>query len=361
MSRYKVIVDKTKTKFIIRSENGYAPRIVNRFLKQKNLENRSPNTIKSIAFSLAYYCTYLEQQETTIKQVLEMNYTDQQEHFFDFLNWCSNGEHTDKPGRTSNRTSNLYLKKVLEFYQYLSLEMETHPDLKVLKNVSVRYVTQTGVRMSRQVASYRGYLPEEDRIRDPEKEENLVTLIGACRNIRDQLLILMLAETGFRIGELLGVRYTDDIQGNRIYVRARFANLNRVRAKNAEERYIQISNSTKTVLDVYLSRYSRQLQNTDYLFINRKGQPLTEDAVYSVFRALEKRTGIKTTPHKIRHYFATERYHAHWDIVLIQHALGHKQLATTERYIHLNEEDLARATEDFYNNKASTVDISSLL
>ena len=43
------------------------------------------------------------------------------------------------------------------------------------------------------------------------KENQIITILQACTNRRDQLLLLMLAETGYRIGELLGVKYVKDI------------------------------------------------------------------------------------------------------------------------------------------------------
>lgn len=52
------------------------------------------------------------------------------------------------------------------------------------------------------------------------ERKNIIILLDACTNCRDQLLLLLLAETGFRIEELLGVRYVEDIdyQGCRIRV-----------------------------------------------------------------------------------------------------------------------------------------------
>lgn len=69
-------------------------------------------------------------------------------------------------------------------------------------------------------------------------------------NSRDQVLLLLLAETGFRIGELLGVRYAEDIDYEKhiIYVNFRDDNENGARAKNAELREAKISDAT---FDIY--------------------------------------------------------------------------------------------------------------
>ena len=51
---------------------------------------------------------------------------------------------------------------------------------------------------------------EERNVRAATRKE-IITVLQSCTNCRDQLLILILAETGFRIGEVLGIDYTKDI------------------------------------------------------------------------------------------------------------------------------------------------------
>lgn len=155
----------------------------------------------------------------------------------------------------------------------------------------------------------------------------------------------MLAETGFRIGEVLGIRYTEDIdyENHTIKVIFREDNENYARAKNAEIRRAKISNETFDILMFYIAENRKMLNKTKYLFItlsgNTKGQPLTANAVYSVFRLLKKKTGIAVTPHMLRHYYANERRKVGWSLDKISKALGHKQLATTESYMNIEDKD----------------------
>ena len=81
--------------------------------------------------------------------------------------------------------------------------------------------------------SFHGYMnPEERNVRAATREE-IITVLQSCTNCRDQLLILILAETGFRIGEVLGIDYTKDIdyQNRKVRVRFREDNENGARAK----------------------------------------------------------------------------------------------------------------------------------
>lgn len=68
-----------------------------------------------------------------------------------------------------------------------------------------------GVKRTIRSKSFKGYLKEKDRNVRAAQEPEIIDILRACTNLRDQLLLLLLAETGFRIGEILGVDYTKDI------------------------------------------------------------------------------------------------------------------------------------------------------
>ena len=80
------------------------------------------------------------------------------------------------------------------------------------------------------------------------QEPEIIDILRACTNLRDQLLLLLLAETGFRIGEILGVDYTKDIDYEKQVLKVYFRddNDNEARAKNAEYRSAKISRETSS-------------------------------------------------------------------------------------------------------------------
>lgn len=94
------------------------------------------------------------------------------------------------------------------------------------------------------------------------EEEEIIDILQACTNSRDQLLLLMIAETGFRIGEILGVDYARDIDYQRKTIRVYFRddNDNNARAKNAEYRKARISDDTFDFLLRYMNEYRKLLQ-----------------------------------------------------------------------------------------------------
>ena len=121
-----------------------------------------------------------------------------------------------------------------------------------------------------------------------------MTILEACTNCRDQLLILMASELGFRIGELLGIDYTKDIDYENHSVRVCFRddNANDARAKNAEERKGRLSADTYDFLLFYISEYWDILRRQNYLFINitgeTEGKPMQVASVYDMLHRMEK-------------------------------------------------------------------------
>ena len=210
-------------------------------------------------------------------------------------------------------------------------------------------------------------MKEKDRDVRAADEVEIVDILQACTNIRDQLLLLLIAETGFRIGEILGLDYTKDIdyKQHNLKVYFRDDNDNDARAKNAEYRSAKISNDTFEFLMHYLSEYRSLLQHQNLLFINIKGKtagrPMRVESVYDMLERMEKKTGIKLTPHMLRRYYAVSRRNSGWALELIQLALGHKHLDTTVKYLGILDDQLMEASREFYEKHSDLYGIKNLL
>jgi integrase/recombinase XerC len=78
-------------------------------------------------------------------------------------------------------------------------------------------------------------------------------------------------------------------------------------------------------------------------------------------RALCQRAGVRAGvagphhPHRLRHSYATELLRAGVDLHVVQRLLGHTNLETTTRYLHLVDQDLRRASDRAYPPSASDV------
>ena len=358
MYRVEEIKDGTESYVVIRNTEDLSIVISpTRYLKFKMKIHRSPSTVRSTAFALLFYLRYLQELEMTPDDACALDYDKQYIHFVEFLDWVGNGHHTEgQCGKhPNNSTCNTYLKNVFRWLRFRELRGETKERLKVFEEGKGYCQRQSGMNIFRAPKTFKGYKKEEigHSARRVNREE-ITRLIEACANIRDKLLLLILAETGFRIGELLGVRFAEDIDHERhaISVVFREDNKNNARAKNEECRSMMISEETYRILMCYIADYYSLLMPSGYLFVTlseeNPGKPLTLNAVYSIFNRLEKKTGIKASPHMFRHYFAYERQISGWDILLISRALGHRRISTTERYLENIEEELEDGTRDYF-------------
>ena len=297
-----------------------------------------------------------------------MKYAKQHEHFTDYLIWLKSGLHSreDYSKLPNNETCNAYLKEVFRFYNFIEKEDEQQ-NLKVLSDAQYIVHNSIGIRRVLNRKSFHGYLPEKGNQGKTIEQDKIISLLQKCTNCRDQVLLLLLAETGFRIGELLGVRYAKDIDYRQhlIYVNFRDDNVNNARAKNAEFRRAKISDETFEVLMFYMDEYKELLMPQDYLFINissdHVGEPFKDSGVYAMLRRLEKSTGIKASPHMLRHYFANARRKDGWRLELISQALGHRNIETTMKYLNITDEELIEVSDQFYSTHQELYGIQNLL
>ena len=308
--------EKSKKYYFIREEVSQEIVLLpSQYLMHKMRAKGSPNTIKRSALVISYYLNYLSENQLTMEDVWNMKYEKQQEHFTDFLIWLKAGmhskdEYTKKP---YNETCNAYLKEVFRLYNFAEQQEGCEQSLKVLSDAQYIVRNSVGIRKILNRRSFHGYLKETGHIGRTIEQDKIVILLKACANCRDQVLLLLLAETGFRIGEILGNRYATDIdyENHLIYVNFREDNENDARAKNAEFRKAKVSDATFEILKFYLEEYKDLIFQQEYLLVNVSGKyagkPMQDSGVRSLMERLEKKTGIKVTPHMLRHYFANTR------------------------------------------------------
>lgn len=144
--------------------------------------------------------------------------------------------------------------------------------------------------------------------------------------LRDIAVIELLFATGMRISELCSLKQTDlDLENGTVLIFG----------KGAKERMLQIGNEDVIkALFEYKAAFANELSNTDWLFINRLHQQLSEQSVRNMINRYAKIADIEMhiTPHMFRHSFATLLLEADVDIRYIQKMLGHSSITTTEIY-----------------------------
>lgn len=146
---------------------------------------------------------------------------------------------------------------------------------------------------------------------------------------KNKLLIYILIDTGARINEVLHIKKSNiNFLNKTIYLET---------TKTHVPRIVPFTNSTLILLENYLK--NNKIQD-DYLF------DMSISGVESLFCRIAKRLHLnKFHPHMLRHTLATKLHRNGVSLMIIQKIMGHANVSTTERYIHVDINDVL----EFYN------------
>ncbi len=344
-------VDQRK-RYVIVDEQGSLVVPAIRYLKYLDGIGRARNTLRSYTFSLALFFTYLMQQELDYQQVTL-------DDMAGFVLWLKNPYHSLKvlpvqavtQART-NTTINHIITAVAGFYDYLwrQEDLETNLNEKTRTYLPARarsyrsflhHVTK-GQLVEKNLLKQR--VPRRDRPPTLSKEQ-IETLLNACDNVRDRLLLRLLYESSLRIGECLALWIEDvDVESRKLHVRDRGPLANDAEIKTPSScRSVDVSDELiNDILDYLVLVHAEEVQ-TNHLFIkvrgSHAGQPLEYPDVNDLFRRLRRKTGIDAHAHLLRHSSLTSLAQAGWRPEHLRERAGHAQFQYTyQLYVHPSDE-----------------------
>jgi integrase/recombinase XerC len=182
--------------------------------------------------------------------------------------------------------------------------------------------------------------PKEPSLLTEKDIGRLRDVCGACGTrktaSRDRLVLELLLGTGMRLGSLVSLNIGDiDLKSG----------IAQIRTKG--------NGRDKVFLNPELQRLiARHLRNTDPeantspaspLFRSVHGRRLGARQIQLNFAKWCREAGVTASVHSLRHTFATRLYHKTGDLHLVQRALGHRQITTTEIYATMSDQSLRRA------------------
>jgi integrase/recombinase XerC len=157
---------------------------------------------------------------------------------------------------------------------------------------------------------------------------------------RLRALLELLYASGLRVSELVGLDLPDVLMPERTL---------RVLGKGRKERLVPFHEDAARELEAYL-RLRREhlaakgLPPSSAVFLNQRGGRLTPTSVRAFLQKALQDTAVRAriSPHALRHSFATHLLNRGMDLRAIQELLGHASLSTTQRYTHVDLEQLSK-------------------
>jgi integrase/recombinase XerD len=319
---------------------------VEAFLAHLQALDRSPTTVRTYATSLKLWWQFLARVGAVFDEVTV-------EHVSRFVAWLrAPAENVTVleggDARCAAATVNRHLAALFSFYDY-----QARNGLALAQSlVAWRRVSRSGYRpFLHHVTAGRPVPTRPLRLREPRRlprtltGEQVLAIVEACEHLRDRFLLVLLAESGVRAGQALGLRHADFVSHRReLRIVPRRDNANGARAKTLEPATIPISAGLVRLYSAYMFEEYGECES-DYVFVNLfaepYGAPLRYQAVHKLVCRLRARTGIEFTLHMLRHSRATDLLRHGVDVEVVARLLTHRSSTTTSQtYIHLAVDDL---------------------
>ena len=153
-------------------------------------------------------------------------------------------------------------------------------------------------------------------------------------NLRDRAVMLLLYGSGLRISEALSLKKKEAPNSDWL----------RVKGKGNKYRDVPLLPIICEGVKEYLDLCPYDVKEDDPLFLGKRGGELSPRIIQRRVENLRYELGLPshTTPHALRHAFATHLLSGGADLRAIQQLLGHSSLSTTQRYTDVNESELLK-------------------
>ena len=162
-------------------------------------------------------------------------------------------------------------------------------------------------------------------------KEQVIQLINAVENIKHRTVIMLAYACGLRVSEVVSLKVSD-IDGHRKLLTVH-------RGKGKKDRVVSLGPGMLIMLREYYKAYHPKY----YLFEGQHtGEHLSIRSIQLVLGRAKQKAGITQagSMHMLRHSFATHLLDKGIDVVFIQKLLGHNDIKTTLRYLHVTNKDL---------------------
>ena len=223
--------------------------------------------------------------------------------------------HLQKQGKAT-ATIARRLAALRAFYQYLVREQHVDKDPTA---------SLESPKLEKRLPKVLTVKEVEQLLRQPDQ--------ASAPGLRDRAMLELLYATGSRVSELISLNL-GDVSLDSGYMRCA--------GKGAKERVVPVGSIAVKCLRDYLSQARGRLVSAPEeraLFVNHHGRRLTRQGFWKIVKkyARDAKIGKESTPHTLRHSFATHLLENGADLRSVQEMLGHADISTTQIYTHVTK------------------------
>lgn len=265
--------------------------------------------------------------------------------------------------KSSDNTISSYRRDLLKFANYF--KCQGCDDIRLINetnlNSYVLFLEKQGMSMatvSRNIASLKSFyafllkegnvqVDPAENLKPPKVEKKTPDVLTIAevnklleqpgnttpKEIRDRAMLELLYATGIRVTELVTLKIRD-VNLKMGYVECHDSNKSRI---------IPIEDAAQNALLEYLNDVRDDMcKDSEYLFSNCKGTPMTRQGFWKIIKYYAAKAGIDKdiTPHMIRHSFASHLVNNGADLKAVQEMLGHADISTTQIYLNSKQSRL---------------------
>jgi len=296
--------------------------LIERYRQQLEILNFSPRTIAVRQVHLRRFAEFLQQQNITdISTVTSGILGDHQRDLF-YLP-------TSRGSARSVSYQNQAMSALRGFFHFLKIEGYIAQDV-----AEALPLARTPHTLPRQVLT----IPEARKVIEMPDT-------GCLLGYRDRTILETLYATGIRKSELMNLTVAN------VNLEEELLRING--GKGAKDRVVPLTRLACSFLETYLKAIRPALLQghaSDRVFISQRAKPISKNALGELVEkyARQAKVGKHVTCHIWRHSCATHLVRNKANLRHVQEMLGHRQLSTTERYLHLTITDLKEAHRKFH-------------
>ena len=304
--------------------------VVQGFIFAYRTQGHAEDTINSYSWRLNVFANYFN------KKLFEDLTTDDIYSFFDFLkNYYHPINFTGRSVPFSSASHVFYWRTLKAFFNWCENELKA-PNL-ITTIPKPRYVAPDIKPFNEEEIKLLLHVCSKGRFE--YKSHGKKILLPSPTHLRDQAIIMILLDTGMRVGEMTRLKYKDvNLQNGELIIRPFSTGM------KTKPRHVFIGANSKTALWKYIvskKRHFGEAKADDTVFIARAGKDMDRNSVGHALKRIAKRASIQDVhPHRFRHTAAVQYLLNGGDIFTLQRMLGHSSLKMVNYYLTLSNIDL---------------------